>query len=58
MNGKFKSIDDNQYAQVFANKSYFAKVYSMDYNSKAGDALKLFFQKFAVPEKLTFDGSK
>ena len=58
MNGKFKSIDDNQYAQVFANKSYFAKVYPMDSFGKSGGAFKLFCQEFSVLEKLTFDGSK
>ena len=30
----------------------------MDYKSKAGDALKLFYQELGVPEKLTFGGSK
>ena len=48
----------NQYAQVFANKSYFDKVYPMDSNRKAGHALKLFGKMFGVPEKLTFNGDK
>ena len=58
MDGRCKSLDGNKYAQVFANKSYFAKLYPMDSKSKAGDALKVFCQEFGVPEKLTFDGSK
>ena len=58
MDGKFKSIEGNRYAQVFANKSYFAQIYPMDSKSKAGDALRLFCQEFGVPERLTFDGSK
>ena len=58
MNGRCKSMDDKQYDQVFVNKDYFANYYSMDYKSKAGDALKLLCQEFGVPEKLTFDGSK
>ena len=58
MDGRVKSLDGNRYAQVFANKSYFAKIYPMDSKRKAGDALKLFCQEFGVPEKLTFDGSK
>ena len=30
----------------------------MDSKSKAGDILRLFYQEFGVPEKITFDGSK
>ena len=58
MDGRCKSLGGNKCAQVFANKSYFAKIYPMDSKSKAGDALKVFCQEFGVPEKLTFDGSK
>ena len=48
----------NQYAQVFAKQSYFAKVYPMDYKRKVGDSLKPFFQEFGVTEKITSDCSK
>ena len=41
-------MDGNQYDQVFFNNAYFFKVYPMDSNSKAGDALKLFCQLFGV----------
>ena len=58
MDGRCKSLDGNRYAQVFANKSYFSRIYPMDSKKKAGDALRLFCQEFGVPEKLTFDGSK
>ena len=58
MDGRCKSLDGNRYAQVFANKSYFSRIYPMDSKSKAGDALRLFCQEFGVPEKLTFDGSR
>jgi hypothetical protein len=58
MDGRGKSLEGNKYAQVFANKQYFSKIYPMSQKSKAGDALKLFCQEFGVPEKLTFDGSK
>ena len=58
MYGRCKSLDGNQYAQVFANKNYFAKLYPMDSKGKAGDALKMFCKEFGVPESLTFDGSK
>ena len=30
----------------------------MDSKNKAGDVLRLFFQEFGVPERLTFDGPK
>ena len=58
MDGRCTSLDGNNFAQVFANRTYFAKIYPMNSKSKAGDALKLFCQEFGVPEKLTFDGSK
>ena len=58
MDGRCKSLDGNQYAQVFANKSYFSRIYPMDSKRKAEEALRLFCQEFGVPEKLTFDGSK
>ena len=48
----------NRYGQVFANIGFFAHIYPMDTKCKAGDALHTFCQKFGVPEKLTFDGSK
>ena len=35
MNGRCKSVDGNQYAQVFGNKSYFAKVYPMNYKQSS-----------------------
>ena len=53
-----KSLDGNKYAQVFANKRYFAKLYPMDTKSKAGDSLKLFCSEFGVPEKLIMHGSR
>ena len=58
MDGRCKSLDGNRYAQVFANKSYFSRIYPMDSKRKAGDSLRLFCQEFGVPEKLLFDGSK
>ena len=42
MDGRGKSLEGNKYAQVFANKQYFSKIYLMSQKSKAGDALKLF----------------
>ena len=58
MDARSKSLEGNRYAQVFANKAYFSRVYPMDSKKKAGDALRMFCQEFGVPERLTFDGSK
>jgi len=55
--GKYKSVTNNTCAQLFANKSFFAKVYPMEKKSFAGAALRQFIRDFGVPEKLTFDGS-
>ena len=57
MIGRYRSMDGNQYAHVYANISYFEKIYSIYSKRKAGDALKLFCQEFGVPEKVKFDGS-
>ena len=46
----------NRYGKVFANKSYFPAIYPMDSKGKAGEALRIFFQEFGVPEILNFDG--
>ena len=58
MDGRCLSLDGNRYAQVFANKGYFSKIYPMDSKSKAGDVLRVFYMEFGVPYNLTFDGSK
>ena len=51
-------MDNKRYVEVFANNTYFEKVYTMDSKRKSGDDLKRFFQEFGVPYNLTFDGSK
>ena len=58
IDGRYKSLDGNRYAQVFANRNYFSRIYPMDSKAKAGDALRTFCQKFGVPKRLTFDDSK
>ena len=58
MDARLKSLEGNKFAQVFANKAYFSRIYPMDSKGKAGNALRLFCQEFGVPESLTFDGSK
>ena len=52
------SRDGNKYGQVFANHTYFAAIYPMDREGKAGEALRVFCQDFGVPEHLTMDGAK
>ena len=58
MDARCKSLEGNIYAQVFANKTLFSRIYPVDSKKKAVDAIRLFCQEFGVPERLTFDGSK
>ena len=55
--GKYKSLTNNTCAQVFANESYFVKVYPMEAKSSAGRALRQFVRDYGVPERLTSDGA-
>ena len=56
LDGRTKSLDDNRYAQVFANKQYLAKLYPIDIKGKTCDTLKVFCGEFGLPDHLTFDG--
>ncbi len=58
MDGRVKSLDGNQYAQVFTNGGFFAEVYPMASKKDAGIALRTFIMDLGVPEHLTVDGSK
>lgn len=58
MDGRCKSTHGNKYAQVFANKDFFAFSYPLTSKSEAGDALRQFIHDFGRPEKLTYDGSQ
>ena len=58
MDGRCKSLNDNQYAQVMANKDFFAVAYPMTNKLGAGDALHQFINAYGRPKKLTFDGSQ
>ena len=58
MDGRCKSLNGNKYAQVMANKDFFAVAYPMSNKSGAGDALRQFINEYGRPEKLTFDGSQ
>ena len=57
MNGDFKSLDGNQYAQVFATEDFFAAAYPMEAKTMVGDALKEFITDFRVPDKIMMDGA-
>lgn len=58
MDGRCKSLQGNRYAQIMANKDFFAIAYPMASKSSAGDSLRQFIHDFGRPEKLTFDGSQ
>ena len=55
MNGRYKSLDGNKHAQIFANESFFATTYLMEHKSSAGQALKQFISDFGVLDKLVCD---
>ena len=55
--GKYKSLTNNTCAQIFANESYFVKIYPMESKASAGRALRQFVRDFGVPEQLTSDGA-
>ena len=57
MDARCKSLQGNRYAQVFANKDFFAIAYPIGKKSAAGDSLRQFIHDFGRPEKLTYDGS-
>jgi hypothetical protein len=52
MDGRYKSICGIQYAQVFANKDFFALAFSSTTKYGAGDALGQFINEFKRPERL------
>ena len=58
MDGRCKSMNGNRYAQIMANKDFFAVAYPMTNKSGAGDSLRQFINEYGRPEKLTFDGSQ
>ena len=42
--GRVISKDENRYGQVFANRGFFAHIYTMDTKRKAGDPLRTFIK--------------
>ena len=57
MNGRYKSLDGNKHAHIYANESFFATAYPMEHKSSAGQALKQFISDFGIPNKLVCDGA-
>ena len=57
MNGCYKSLYGNKYAQIFADESFFATAYPMEHKSSAGQSLKQFISDFGIPDKLVCDGA-
>ncbi len=58
MDGRSKSLDGNRYAQIIANKDFFAVAYPMTNKLSAGESLHRFIHEYGRPEKLTLDGSQ
>ena len=57
MNGRYKSLDGNKHAQIFANQLFFATAYPMEHKSSAGQVLKHFISDFGIPVKLVCNGA-
>ena len=57
MNGRYKSLDGDKHAQIFANESFFVTPYLMEHKSNAGQALKQFISDFGILDKLVCDGA-
>ena len=53
MDVRSKSLDDNRYAQIIANKDFFAVAYLTTNKSNAGESLLCFIHEYGRPEKLT-----
>ena len=57
MGGRYKSLDGNKYAQVFANESFLSVAYPMESKSSPGQGLIQFIADYGVPHKIICDGS-
>ena len=58
MDGRVKSFDGNQYAQLFSNRTYFSEIYPMARRAESGQALNTFVMELSAPEELKVDESK
>ena len=56
-NGRYKSLDGNKHAQIFANESFFAIAYPIEHKSSTGQALKQSISDFGIPDKLVCNGA-
>ena len=54
MNIICKTMDGNQYDQLFVNNAYFAKVYPIDSKSKSGDALNCYVKSLVYLRRYLF----
>ena len=57
MNGRYKSLDGNKHAKIFANELFFATTYPMEHKSSTGQVLKQFISDSGIPDKLVCDGA-
>ena len=55
MYGQVNYLDGNQYAQMFSNGTYFAKIYPIYNKADTGQSLKTFVMELGVPEEMTVD---
>ena len=55
MAGRYKFLNINCYAQVFANYYFFDAAYPMEKKSLAGQGLREFIRNFGVMERLVYD---
>ena len=58
MDARYQSIHENPYFQVFANKEFFVKGYTIQKKSDCNEALSKFIHDFWAPDEMTMDGSK
>ena len=56
MVGRGFSLEGKKCAQVFTNKDYVSRVYSVDSKNKLGDTFIYICQILCVPEKLNLNG--
>ena len=55
MTGRYKLLNGNLYAQVFADDSFFDAAYPMEKKSIAGQGLREFIRNFGVMDSLVYD---
>ena len=56
MDARCKSVNGDQYSQVFGNKKFFVKAYPIKKKSDASEGLEKFVREYGAPDKLVYDG--